>query len=54
MFGSADPGLLALRPGYPNLAQPVGQRGRHRERIATNTVRSGPSSSANRPRGPWT
>jgi len=33
MFGGGDPDRVTLRPGHPNLVQPVRRRGGHRERI---------------------
>jgi len=33
-LSDANTARVAVRPGYPNPVQPVGRRGRHRERIA--------------------
>jgi len=33
-LSDANTARVAVRPGYPNPVQPVGRRGRHRERTA--------------------
>ncbi len=35
-LGGGDPGRVTVSPGHPNPVQPVGRRGRHRGRIASN------------------